>query len=70
MRTPEKINAEYASLCARLGEATYRERTASEAKNYLLAQIHKLDQEMTALRKASEPTAPEAHNDAATEPLE
>lgn len=68
MRDANEINAEYAKLAGLLGEATYRESVAAQARAFYLTKIAALEQEMTQLRKASETIETTETTTAATKP--
>lgn len=50
MRTIEQINSEYSTLCARLGENTYRLRALRETEIKLLQAIEALEAEARSIR--------------------
>ena len=58
MKSLEQLNQQYGTLCARLGENTYRMRQLKEIEIKLLQAIEQLEAESRALRSANpeEPT--------------
>jgi uncharacterized protein Yka (UPF0111/DUF47 family) len=56
MRSTEEINGEFARLCARIGEQTYRIRQLNEALADNLRRIETLEEEARAAKAREEKT--------------
>ena len=56
MRSIEEVNAEFARLCAAIGEQTYRIRQLEEARGNNLRRIETLEDEARAAKAREETT--------------